>query len=133
MNHCVIATKVAISGCWQEIPCQAREDGGGVIQRSKMESAEIFTYLRAAFALTFVVGLIFLAAIIAKKSGWDKKLVGNKSSQKRMQVMETLYLDPKHRLVMVKCNDLEHVLMLGVGGNLVVSSNPAKVSVSDEK
>jgi len=79
-------------------------------------------YVRALLALVFVAGLIFLFAGIAKKTGLDKRLAGNKGGTRRLEVMETLYLDPKHRMVLVRCGTREHLLLVGTAGDLLIES-----------
>lgn len=88
-----------------------------------MIESEPFTYLRAVIALAFVIGLIFLCAAAVKKTGLDKKLTGNIGGTKRLTVVETMYLDPKRRVVIVKCDDKEHVLLLGTSDLLIESRN----------
>ena len=85
--------------------------------------SEYFTYLRTIFALAFVVGLIFLCAVLVKKTGLDKRLAGNKSAVRRLSIIETMYVDPKHRLVLVKCDNREHLLLLGISSDLLVESH----------
>lgn len=90
-----------------------------------MES-DAFTYLRAILALAFVAGLIFLLAALLRKTGLDKRLTGNNAQDKRLSVSETLYLDPKRRLVLVKCGEQEHLLLLGASGDLLIESHAQK-------
>lgn len=86
-----------------------------------MES-EAFTYLRAILALAFVIGLIFLLAALARKTGFDKKLAGNSGITKKLSVTETMYIDPKRRLVLVKCGQKEHLLLIGAAGDMLIES-----------
>ena len=83
--------------------------------------AEIITYLKVIFALAFVLGLIVLSGVFLKKTGLDKKLIGNKINNNRLAVVESLYLDPKNRLVIVKCDEKEMILLVGTNGNLVIN------------
>jgi len=84
--------------------------------------AEAFTYFHAVVALAFVTGLIFLFAAVVRKTGLDKRLAGGKNVVKKLVVMETLYLDPKTRLVLVRFENREHLLLLGVSGNVLIES-----------
>ena len=83
---------------------------------------EIITYLKVIFALAFVLGLIILSSIFIKKTGLDKKLIGNRTNNSRLAVVESLYLDHKNRIVIVKCDEKEVVLLVGTNGNLLISS-----------
>ncbi len=84
--------------------------------------SDVFTYARAVLALAFVVGLIVLLAVLLKKTGLDKRLIGNRPAVPRLDVMETLYLDPRRRLVLLKCDNKEHLLLLGASGDLLIES-----------
>jgi flagellar protein FliO/FliZ len=82
---------------------------------------EWMDYLRAAFALIFVVGLIMLLRVFIGRTGLNKRLAGNKGSA-RLSIAETLYLDPRRRVVIVRDGDSEHVLLLGVTGDVLIES-----------
>jgi len=84
-------------------------------------------YLRVAMALLFVIGLIFFSALLVKKTGLDRRLGGGKGAG-RLKIVETLYLDPRHRLVIVRQDDREHTILLGGAGDTLISSTPAKDS-----
>jgi flagellar protein FliO/FliZ len=45
---------------------------------------------------------------------------------KRMKVTESLMLDPRRRMVIVRCDDREHLILLGPGGDIVVGEQAAK-------
>ncbi len=83
---------------------------------------EIITYLKVILALAFVIGLIVVSAGLIKKTGLDKRLMGSRGTNPRLSVLETIYLDPKRRIVIVKCDDKEHVLLLGISGDLLIES-----------
>lgn len=82
---------------------------------------DAFTYLRAILALAFVTGLIVTLAALVKRTGLDKRLTGGNNA-KRLSVVETLYLDPRTRLVVIKVDNKEHVLLLGASGNVLIES-----------
>jgi flagellar protein FliO/FliZ len=82
---------------------------------------EWMDYLRAFLALLFVAGLIFFLALGLRKTGLDRRLMGNKGTA-RLGIIETLYLDPRHRLVIVRHDGSEHLILIGTGGDLLISS-----------
>ena len=84
-------------------------------------SNEYFIYFRAIIALGFVTGLIWLLALGLKKSGWQKRFTGNKNTRKRLSIEETLYIDPKTRLVLVQWDTKEHLLLVGATSVVVDS------------
>lgn len=87
-----------------------------------MELSEI---LRFASALIFVVGLIVACAWAAKRFGLVP--TGRQSSMnKRLAVTETLAIDPKRKLVIVRHDDREHLLLLGEQDTILETGLPAK-------
>ena len=81
---------------------------------------EFDVYLRFVFALILVLGLIALLAWILRRSGFGG--VSRHRAGKRLQVLETAVLPPKHRLVLVRRDGVEHLLLLGPSGDLLVES-----------
>jgi flagellar protein FliO/FliZ len=83
-----------------------------------MEATE---YLRFAAALLVVLGLIGLLAWLARR--WQ--LAGRPAAgdvERRLAVVEIAALDPRRRLVLVRRDGVEHLLLLGEGGGLVIES-----------
>ncbi|MBX9708420.1 MAG: flagellar biosynthetic protein FliO [Caulobacteraceae bacterium] len=83
--------------------------------------------LRALFGLAFTLGLIGLAAWAARR--YAPQLLARLNAERgerRMTVVETLILDPARRLVLVKIDDEERVLLLGEGKELIEPKGPVK-------
>lgn len=76
------------------------------------------SYLRFILALLLVLGLLALAAFLLRRSGLGPKL----GRSRRLSVLESLPVGPKHRLLLVRRDDVEHLLLLGPEGDLVVES-----------
>lgn len=73
-------------------------------------------FARAVFALALTLGLIGLAAVAGRK--WGPEALARfqpNRRQRRMQVVETLMLDPSRRLVLVAVDGEEQLLLLGEG------------------
>lgn len=71
-------------------------------------------YLRVFAAFAFVIGLILVFSWMLKHlrgSRWVEKVQG----ERRLKMVEQLYLDGKHKLVLVKCDEAEHLLLVGDG------------------
>lgn len=76
---------------------------------------------RFIFAFVFVLGLIGLFALALKR--WGGRLTLPKAGKAaRLRVLESCYLGPRHRLVLIARDEVEHVLLLGPEGQLVVES-----------
>ena len=73
-------------------------------------------FARAFFALVITLGLIGLGAVVARRFGpeWLVRLQRPKASR-RMAIVESLPLDPARRLVLVRLDDKERLLLLGEG------------------
>ncbi len=77
---------------------------------------DIFLLIRAAAALAITLGLVGLAAVALRKWGPDAlSRVTTLRKDRRMQVVETLVLDPTRRLVLFTLDGEERLLMLGEG------------------
>lgn len=74
---------------------------------------------RFAGALGLVLGLIALCAFAARRAGlMPAGRVGKRAA--RLGVVESAMLGAKHRLVLVRRDDREHLLVLGPAGDLLV-------------
>ena len=73
-------------------------------------------FFRAVFALALTLGLIGLAAFVARRFGpeWMTRLQ-RKRPDRRLAIIESLALDPARRLVLVRMDDQERLLLLGEG------------------
>jgi flagellar protein FliO/FliZ len=71
------------------------------------------TYFRFVLALVLVVALILILAWIARRSGFGPAVVKPLGRRRRLAIVETLTLDPKRRLVIVRRDGTEHLLLLG--------------------
>lgn len=80
---------------------------------------DVLDYLRFVAALGFVLGLIALVAWLARRF----RLAGvgaPAGTARRLAVVESLPLDPRRRLVLIRHDDTEHLLLLGADGNRVI-------------
>ena len=81
--------------------------------------------LRALFALAITLGIIGLAAWAARR--YAPQLMARLNAERgerRMAVVETLVLDPARRLVLVRIDDEERLLILGEGRELLEPRGP---------
>ncbi|MDO8295525.1 MAG: flagellar biosynthetic protein FliO [Caulobacter sp.] len=83
--------------------------------------------LRAVFALLVTIGLVLLA-------GWGMRRFGPEAmsrlqmtrKERRLTLVETLVLDPARRLVLVRLDDEERLILLGEGRTLETLKPPAR-------
>ena len=71
--------------------------------------------IRAAAALALTLGLVGGAALLGRRFGPGAFTRLQASKVRRLTVVESLVLDPARRLVMVRVDDREHLLLLGEG------------------
>lgn len=90
---------------------------------------ELLDWARTVFALVLTLGLILGVAYGARRLGM-LQTVGQ--GPKRIRVTESLMLDPRRRMVIVRCDDREHLMLLGPGGDIVVSEMAAKEEAAAE-
>jgi len=76
-------------------------------------------YLRFVIALAVVLGLIALLAWIARRFRLGG-LAGSAIASGRLEVVETLPIDGRQRLVMVRHDDREHLLLIGQERSVVI-------------
>lgn len=80
-------------------------------------------YLRFVLALILVLGLILLLAWALRRFGFGG--MTRHGGKRRLEILESLAIDPRHRLVLVRRDDTEHLLMLGPTNDLVIESGIA--------
>jgi flagellar protein FliO/FliZ len=87
------------------------------------------SWLRVIFAFCVVLGLMAgLGGILKYINARGFRLFLKEKRARRLQVIESLLLDTKHRCVIVRCDEHEHLLLLGEQNDIVVETNlpPAK-------
>jgi flagellar protein FliO/FliZ len=75
-------------------------------------------YLRFLAALGFVLGLIGLLAWLAARYRLGSVPA---RAARRLAVVEALPIDPRRRLVLIRCDDREYLLLLGQDGNRLIA------------
>jgi flagellar protein FliO/FliZ len=90
---------------------------------------EMMSLLRAVLALMLVLGLIGAAAWAVRRFGRGGLFGARPATARRLGVIETLALDARHRLVLVKRDDRQHLLLLGPAQCVVVEQHAAALIV----
>ncbi|HVI87217.1 MAG TPA: flagellar biosynthetic protein FliO [Dongiaceae bacterium] len=78
-------------------------------------------YLRFILALVLVLGLLVLATVLLRRTGLAPKL----GRARRLALLEALPLGPRHRLILVRRDNVEHLLLIGPQGDVVVETGIA--------
>ena len=100
-----------------------------------MESVDPFRFI---LAFMFVLGLIGLCAMALKRYSQtaagimflSRSTQNPSGEQNRLHVIEVRYLDARRKLMLVKRDNVEHLLLLADNRELVVESNIAISTVS---
>jgi flagellar protein FliO/FliZ len=77
-------------------------------------------YLRFALALVFVLALIGLASWLARRFGLGGRVFSARTGARRIGIVEATTIDARRRLVLVRRDNAEHLLLIGGGNDLVV-------------
>lgn len=80
-------------------------------------------YLKYIVGLLIVLGLIALVTLLARKFGMVPKVQRKPGSPSRLTVTDMTAIDAKRRLVLVRRDDTEHLLLLGPERDLVIEQN----------
>ncbi len=81
---------------------------------------------RVLISFAFVIALMFGVAWALKKIGIEKRLGARGKDGGQLDLEETLYLDPKRRIVIVKRGPKRHVVLLGTQSELLMESYDEK-------
>lgn len=86
---------------------------------------EMSDYLKFVMALLFVIALLLLLAYGAKKIGLMARVTVNsaKTKGKRLDIIEILPVDARRKLMLIRRDDVEHLVMLGNERDMVIEQN----------
>ncbi|MBK8208566.1 MAG: FliO/MopB family protein [Rhodospirillales bacterium] len=90
----------------------------------------IVDYGQFVLALLFVLGLIGAAALLARRFGLAQT-VRPQGERRRLAVVESLAIDGKRRLLLVRRDDVEHLLILAPATETVIERSIRPFPVTD--
>ncbi len=79
-------------------------------------------YFKFVLALVFVVALIAVIGWLARRMGLGGAPI-RRGRRRRLAIVEMLALDSKRRLVLVRRDDREHLLVIGGQSDLAIERN----------
>ena len=97
---------------------------------------ESLSLLKSFLALIFVLSLIGLTTALLKRFGPEKfqfRIKKAKDADKRLSISEMLTIDSRRRLLLVKRDDVEHLVMLGGEKDLLIEAGITKKPVKAKK
>ncbi len=86
-----------------------------------MELIAFSQILKFSAALVFVLALMGGLALMMRKFGGGHPMTA--PHKRRLKVVESLTIGPKHKAVLIKRDDKEHLVVLGANSELLVESN----------
>ena len=86
---------------------------------------DVGAYFQFFLALLFVIALIVLFAYGAKKYGLMARVTinSNKTKDKRLNIVEILPVDARRKLMLIRRDNVEHLVMLGLEKDTVIEQN----------
>lgn len=83
--------------------------------------------VKGLLALIFVLALIALVGALARRYGMGLRTPGKGSPTRRLSISEVMPVDSRRRLLLVRRDGVEHLVLLGggTGGDLLIESNIA--------
>jgi flagellar protein FliO/FliZ len=88
-----------------------------------MRRMDLIDFARYFSALILVLSLLGFAALAARKYGLPGITKG--TAQKRLSVVETLMVGPRHKLFLFKRDGVEHLVLMGPQGASVIENGIA--------
>lgn len=92
---------------------------------------EITDYLKFLFALLFVLTLMGGLAYALKYFGFGGTSRMLSADKRRLRIVEVLHLDARHRAILLRRDDREHLVILGSSGETVVETNIPAIEKTD--
>ncbi len=83
---------------------------------------DVGNYTQFLLALVFVLSLIGLLAWAVKRFGLIPGVSRVSGPSHRLSVVEAANIDPRRRLVLVRRDDVEHLILLGPDSMIVVET-----------
>ncbi len=80
---------------------------------------DVLDYLKFLAALVFVLALIGALAYFARRHGWGGMVAPMRGRDRRLSLIESLPIDPRHRLILARRDNVEYVLLVG-NTNLII-------------
>jgi len=86
---------------------------------------DLGSYLRFVLALVFVLGLIAAMAWVVRRYGPAGIALRATGGARRVAIVEVTPVDARRRLVLIRRDGVEHLLLLGAANDLVIESGLA--------
>lgn len=78
------------------------------------------TYFKAFLGLAIVLGLILGLSWLLKRMGFGDALKGPLGRKRRLATVEAVMLDSRHKAVLIRRDDVEHLVLVGPNTSQVI-------------
>lgn len=84
-----------------------------------------YDYLKFLFAFIFVLSLMGGLAYVLKRLGFGQGGVNGIISpkKKRLQIIEAMPIDSKHKAILLQRDDTQHLVLLGTNSDTIIETN----------
>ncbi len=93
-------------------------------------SPDLPQFLKLLIALGVVLLLMGGLALLLKKLGLAQQTSTKADGKRRLNIVESLPLDARRRLVIIKCDQAEHLVILSATGETVIAKDIPPVDYS---
>ena len=94
---------------------------------------DLSVYLRFLLVLLFVLALICGIAWLVRRFGWAGQLTPNRGQNRRLSVIEVTALDARRKLVLLRRDSHEYLVLLGPNQDLLLEGGITGTSESASK
>ena len=89
-------------------------------------------YIRFVLALIFVLAMIGVLTAVARRFGFGYRKAAKGSQGRRLSIVEVMPVDAKRRLVLLRRDSTDHLVLLGSGPDLLLEGGipaPAETEI----
>ncbi len=86
---------------------------------------DLATYMQFILVLILVLGMILAVVWVLRRLGAGALPLGSKRGRRRLGIVEVAAVDQKRRLVLIRRDDVEHLVLTGGGSDVVIESRIA--------
>lgn len=79
-------------------------------------------FVQFILSFAFVIALIFGVAWLVRRLGLERRLRPKPQPDARLELIDQLLIDPRRRLVLIRRDNKEHLLLLGSDRELLIES-----------
>lgn len=84
-------------------------------------------YIRSILALILILSIMGIISFLVRKFLLGQTAIGKKIGERRLSIEEVMPLDIKRKLVLIKRDDVEHLILLAPNSELLIESNIKKI------